>query len=222
MTSRYTALYDKSIHRTVWQVDTPHCMTSRYTALYDKSIHRTTWMWTWGRLGHENLQIWQWLTWLLNTRQERCRDKNVICIWTTLGMDWGDKELFFYLVEMTILNIFLLLSVCGNRLPIVPHAKPYCKGWESTLPTLPTGQPVCFVQNQVKQLEVNFSSHWPLPFLDCIAALFSAWGIKNKKVKFEKCDVGTCLSKCSQDCQTKLKLWCINWRWQVFNHRHIS
>jgi len=62
----------------------------------------------------------------------------------------------------------------SNRLPIVPHAKPYCKSWQSTLPTLTAGQPVCFVQNQLMQLEVNFSSHRPLPFLDCNAALFSA------------------------------------------------
>lgn len=95
----------------------------------------------------------------------------------------------------------------SNRVPIVPHAKPYCKGWESTLPTLTAGQPVCFVQNQGMQLEVNFSSHWQLPFLDRITALFSPRGIKKtKKVKIEKCDVGMCLSKCSQDCQTKLKL----------------
>jgi hypothetical protein len=69
----------------------------------------------------------------------------------------------------------------SSRLPIVPHAKPYCKGWESTLPTITAGQPVCFVQNQVMQLEVNFSSQWPLPILDCTAALFSAWRIKKTK-----------------------------------------
>ena len=92
------------------------------------------------------------------------------------------------------------------RLPIVPHAKPYCKGWESTLPTLTAGQPVCFVQNQVMQLAVNYSNHWPLPLLDCIAEFFLHEELKNKKVKFEKCDVGKCLSECSQDCQTKLKL----------------
>ena len=56
----------------------------------------------------------------------------------------------------------------------------YCKGWESTLPTLTAGQPVRFVQNQVTQLEVNLSSHWPLPFLDCIAAPFSARGIRKQ------------------------------------------
>jgi len=30
-----------------------------------------TWMCTWGGLGHEHLQTWQWLTWLLNTWQEK-------------------------------------------------------------------------------------------------------------------------------------------------------
>jgi hypothetical protein len=53
------------------------------------------------------------------------------------------------------------------------------------------------------QLEVNFSSHWPIAFLDCITALISARGINNKKVRCEKCDVGLCPRKCSQDCHTK-------------------
>jgi hypothetical protein len=130
----------------------------------------------------------------------------------------GTQRLLFHLLDMTIVNIFLLLTACGTKIThrdfrlslmrnlieragSLPHPRP------------PLGRP--FVsQKQVTWLEVNFSSHWPFPSSRLYCWACSARAIKKRvQVKCKKCDLGLCLGKCFEDYHTKLNLWYINtWR----------
>jgi hypothetical protein len=121
------------------------------------------------------------------------------------------KKLFFHLLDMTILNSFLLMIACGTKithrdfqLSLVWNLIERAGGLPR--PCRPLGRP-CVSQKQVTRLEVNFSSHWPFPSSKLYCRACSAQGItKRVQVKCKKCDVGLCLGKCTKDYHTKLNL----------------
>jgi hypothetical protein len=121
------------------------------------------------------------------------------------------KKLFFHLLDMTILNSFLLLTACGTkithryfRLSLMRNLIERAGGLPG--PLRPLGRP-CVSQKQVTWLEVNFISHCPFPSSRLYCRACSAQGIKKRvQVKGKKCDVGLCLGKCFEDYHTKLNL----------------
>jgi hypothetical protein len=125
------------------------------------------------------------------------------------------KKLFFHLLDMTILNSFLLFTACGTKITHRDFQLSLVRNLIERAASLPRphrplGRP-CVSQNQVTRLEVNFSSHWPFPSSRLYCRACSAWGIKKRiQVKCKKCDVGLCLGKCFEDYHTKLNLWYTN------------
>jgi hypothetical protein len=94
------------------------------------------------------------------------------------------KKLFFQLLDMAILNSFLLLTARGtkithrdSRLSLVRNL--IKRAGSLPRPRLPLGRP-CVSQKQVKQLEVNLSSHWPFPYSRLCCRACSARGIKKR------------------------------------------
>jgi hypothetical protein len=121
------------------------------------------------------------------------------------------KKLFLHFLDMTILNIFLLLTACRTKmthkdfqLSLVQNLTE--RAGSQPRPRQPLGRP-CVSLKQVTRLEVNFSSHWPCPSCRLCCQVCSARRKKKRvQVKCKKCDVGQCLGECFEAYHTKLKL----------------
>jgi len=110
------------------------------------------------------------------------------------------KKLFFHLLDLAILNSYILLSSCGGKKMshrdfrytlvrnMLAHAGP-----EWRIPR-PLGRPPN-VESHVARLEVCGSKHWPIPSetqLGC--RVCKARGVTQKVfVKCRKCEVGLCI-----------------------------
>ena len=122
------------------------------------------------------------------------------------------KKLFFHLLDLAILNSYILYSSCGGkkishrdfRYNLVRNMLAYA-GPEWRVPRA-LGRPPN-VESHVARLEVCGSKHWPTPSetqLSC--RVCKARGVTQKVfVKCRKCEVGLCFKKktCFEDYHTK-------------------
>ena len=121
------------------------------------------------------------------------------------------KKLFFHLLDLTILNSYILHSSCGGkkishrdfRFTLVRNMLAHA-GPERRVPR-PLGRPPK-VEKRVARLEVCGSKHWPTPSetqLRCCVC--KARGVTKKVFwKCRKCEVGLCVKNtCFEDYHTK-------------------
>jgi len=121
------------------------------------------------------------------------------------------KKLFFHLLDLAILNSYILHSSCGGkkmshrdfRYTLVRNMSAHA-GPEQRIPR-PLGRPRN-VESHVARLEVCGSKHWPIPSemqLRCCVCMARA--VTQKVfVKCRKCEVGLCIKKtCFEDYHTK-------------------
>ena len=121
------------------------------------------------------------------------------------------KKLFFHLLDLAILNSYILYSSCGGkkishrdfRFTLVRNMLAHA-GPERRTPR-PLGRPP-HVEAHVARLEVSGSKHWPVPSetqLRC--RVCKARGVTQKVfVKCRKCEVGLCVKRsCFEDYHTK-------------------
>ena len=124
------------------------------------------------------------------------------------------KKLFFHLLDVTILNSFILLSSCGGknishrdfRLTLMRNMLAQA-GYKERIPR-PLGRPPSAAK-QVGRLEVSGSKHWPVPCEKRVRCrVCSARGeTRRVLVKCRKCDVGLCVSRtCFMDYHTKAQI----------------
>ena len=112
------------------------------------------------------------------------------------------KKLFFHLLDLAILNSYILHSSCGGKKishrdfrytlvrNMLAHAGP-----EQRVPR-PLGRPPN-VESQVTGLEVCGSKHWPIRSeMQLRCRVCKARGVTQKVfVKCRKCEVGLCIKK---------------------------
>jgi hypothetical protein len=85
----------------------------------------------------------------------------------SVGLGNGQKKLFFHLLDMTILNSFLLLTAYGTKITCRDFRLSLVRNLTERAGSLPRpcrllGRP-CVSQKHVTRLEVNFSSRWLFP-----------------------------------------------------------
>jgi hypothetical protein len=115
---------------------------------------------------------------------------------------WTTK-LFFHLLDLTVLNSWILLSSCGSkythrdfRLLLVRNLiEEAGRSQDRTTPSL-VGRPSA-VETNVTRLEVHHSQHWPVKTSKLSCHLCSATGqCKTTSYKCPKCGVGLCAVPC--------------------------
>jgi len=124
------------------------------------------------------------------------------------------KKLFFHLLDLAILNSYILHSSCqGKRIShrdfrftlvrnMLAHAGP-----EREVPR-PLGRPPN-VEKHVARLEICGSRHWPVPSETQLRCRVCNTRVVTRKVyvKCRKCGVGLCVKKtCFEDYHTKAHL----------------
>jgi hypothetical protein len=116
---------------------------------------------------------------------------------------WTAK-LFFHLLDLTVLNSWILLSSCGAkythqdfRLLLVRNLIEESGRSQDSLP------PPVWLEGQVRwkqnvaRLEVRHSQHWPVKSTKLRCRLCSARGqCKTTSYKCPKCSVGLCVTPC--------------------------
>jgi hypothetical protein len=122
------------------------------------------------------------------------------------------KKLFFHLLDLTILNSFILLSSCGAkhshrdfRLALVRNVLEHAAVCRPC-PKRPLGRPPA-VSSTIFRLEEASLHHWPTSSakrMNCHVC--SACGKKTSiRTKCEKCDMGLCILGCFKDYHTKVR-----------------
>lgn len=120
------------------------------------------------------------------------------------------KKLFFHLLDLTILNSYILLSSCGKKISHSSFRNELLMGmlahaWQVRQLQRPMGRPAG-TDRLVNRLECSDSEHWPGPSetqLRC--RVCSIKGLTRKVfVKCLKCGVGLCVKKlCFMEYHTK-------------------
>ena len=114
----------------------------------------------------------------------------------------GQKKLFFHLLDLAILNSYILHSSCGGKKishtdfrftlvrNMLAHVGPE---WRVTWPL---GRPAN-VESHIASLEVCGSKHWTIPSETQLSYhVFKARGVTQKVyVKCHKCEVGLCVKQ---------------------------
>lgn len=124
------------------------------------------------------------------------------------------KKLFFHLLDLAILNSYILLSSCGGRkishscfrLTLVNGMLAHA--WQIQRIQRPMGRPAV-TDMRVSRLEECDSEHWPGPSITQLRCrVCSIRGLTQKVfVKCVKCDVGLCVKKsCFKEYHTEEQL----------------
>ena len=125
---------------------------------------------------------------------------------------WTTK-LFFHLLDLTVLNSWILLSSCGAkythrdfRLLLVRNLiEEAGRIQDRPTPSL-VGRPSAAATN-VTRLESRHNQHWPTKSSQVRCRLCSAHGVRKSTVyKCAKCDVGLCVVPCFAEYHTKVNL----------------
>ena len=125
---------------------------------------------------------------------------------------WTTK-LFFHLLDLTVLNSWILLSSCGAkyshrdfRLLLVRNLiEEAGRIQDRHTPSL-VGRPSAGASN-VTRLESRHSQHWPAKSSQIRCRLCSARGERKRTAyKCAKCDVGLCVVPCFAEYHTKENL----------------
>jgi len=127
---------------------------------------------------------------------------------------WTTK-LFFHLLDLTVLNSWILLSSCGAkythrdfRLLLVRNLiEEAGRSQDHPTPSL-VGRPSAETSN-VTRFESRHNQHWPAKSSQLRRCrLCSARGVRKSSVyKCAKCDVGLCVVPCFAEYHTKEHLW---------------
>jgi hypothetical protein len=121
------------------------------------------------------------------------------------------KKLFFHLLNLAILNSYILLSSCGGkkfshrdfRLALVRNMLAHAT--QERKISRPVGRP-CTTANSIDRLECRDTKHWPTPSNTRVRCrVCSKRGVThNVRVKCRKCGVGLCVSRsCFEEYHTK-------------------
>jgi len=122
-------------------------------------------------------------------------------------------KLFFHLLDLTVLNSWILLSSCGAqythwdyRLLLVRNLiEEAGKSQDRPTPNL-VGRPSVAAANIVR-LDSHHNQHWPVKFMQLHCWLCSSHGQRKTTVyKCAKCDVGLCMVPCFAEYHTKVNL----------------
>ena len=124
------------------------------------------------------------------------------------------KKLFFHLLDLAILNSYILLSSCGGRK--ISHSRfrltlvngMLAHAWQIQRIQRPMGRPAV-TDMRVSRLEECDSEHWPGPSITQLRCrVCSIRGLTQKVfVKCVKCDVGLCVKKsCFKEYHTEEQL----------------
>jgi len=125
---------------------------------------------------------------------------------------WTTK-LFFHLLDLTVLNSWILLSSCGAkyshrdfRLLLVRNLiEEAGRSQDRPTPSL-VGRPSAGASN-VTRLESRHNQHWPAKCSQLRCRLCSARGVrKSTTYKCAKCDVGLCVVPCFAEYHTQENL----------------
>ena len=123
------------------------------------------------------------------------------------------KKLFFHLLDLTVLNSWILLSSCGAqythrdfRLLLVRNLiEEVGKSQDHPNPSL-VGRPSAAAANTV-WLESRHNQHWPAKSTQLRCCLCSSRGKRKTTVyKCAKCDVGLCVVPCFSEYHIKVNL----------------
>jgi hypothetical protein len=99
------------------------------------------------------------------------------------------KKLHFHPLDLTILNSFIILSLCGVRMT---HRQFTLDLIQNMIQK--AGSLVFRLKKQVSRLKLNFSNHCPIRSSRLYCCVFSAYGIKRRwQVKCKNCNVGLCI-----------------------------
>jgi hypothetical protein len=123
------------------------------------------------------------------------------------------KKLFFHLLDLTILNSYILLSSCGAKLShrdfrialvrnMLEHA-----GRGPPRPQRPVGRPPA-LSTRVSRLEEANRQHWPTSSPKRMNCRVCSGRGKRRSIltKCKKCDVGLCILGCFEEYHTKARL----------------
>ena len=125
---------------------------------------------------------------------------------------WTTK-LFSHLLDVTVLNSWILLSSCGTqythqdfRLPLVRNLiEEAGKSQDRPTPSL-VGRPSAAAANIVR-LDSRHNQHWPAKTTQLRCCLCSSRSQRKTTVyKCAKCDIGLCVVPCFAEYQTKVNL----------------
>jgi len=128
------------------------------------------------------------------------------------NLKWSTK-LFFHLLDLTILNRWILLSPCRAqythqdfRLLLVRNLiEEAGKSQDRPNPSL-IGRPSAAAPNIVR-LESRHNQHWPAKSTHLRYCVCSSHGQRKTTVyKCARCDVGLCMVPCFADYHTKVNL----------------
>jgi hypothetical protein len=128
-------------------------------------------------------------------------------------LKWNTK-LFFHLLDLTVLNSWILLSSCGAhyalrdfRLLLVRNLiEEAGRSHYRSTPSM-FGRPSAAAAN-VMRLDTRHNQHWPAKHKNNIRCRICSERAQRKTTiyKFAKCDVGLCVVPCFADCHTKTNL----------------
>jgi len=126
------------------------------------------------------------------------------------NLKWTTK-LFFHLLDLTVLNSWILLSSCGAQythrdftlLLVRNLIEEAGKSQDRPTPSL-SGRPSTAAANVVR-LESRHNQHWPAKSTQVRCRVCSSCGQRKTMVyKCTKCDVGLCVVPCFVDYHTKV------------------
>jgi len=121
---------------------------------------------------------------------------------------WTTK-LFFHLLDLTVLNIWILLSSCGAKFQTTTGEEFDWGSLKKLLSPHPSmlGRPSAAAAN-VMRLDSRHNQHWPAKHKNNIRCrVCSERGQQKTTIyKCAKCDVGLCVVPCFADYHTKTNL----------------
>jgi hypothetical protein len=124
------------------------------------------------------------------------------------------KKLFFHLMDLTILNAYILNKSCGSttthlkfREQLVRDLIVLSREGNTGARVTPRGRP-SLLDNQILRLEVKHSSHWPEKGRQRRCRLCQLNNKKTSKSLYfcPKCDCGLCIVPCFAAWHTKTKI----------------
>ena len=124
------------------------------------------------------------------------------------------KKLFFHLLDLAIVNSYILLSSCGGkkishrdfRLALIREM--LARSGHEPRPSMPVGRPAS-ASNNTGRLDTRHNKHWPgLSNMKWRCRMCSVGGVKRTVIfRCVKCDVALCVGwNCFEDYHTKTNL----------------
>jgi hypothetical protein len=154
------------------------------------------------------VQDYNWHMWYVD-KGNKMADSYTIQRWT---WKWT-KKLFFHLLDLTVVNSFLLLTSLGATMTrrqfrlalmqnLIEKSRSVC------CPCRPMARPIV-LEKQAIRLAVKFGNHWPVRSTRLYCHFCTTWRIKRRvQVNCKDCDVGLFVGECFETYHTISKAWC--------------